>query len=95
MYSVNWLPIGFAYAHYITGDTMFKELWREIVAFFINSQMNSNDPLTDGAWCRGFDMDLHEAYGCPHDVGWAAYAIESGWTVSEILMGMMLPDIFI
>jgi hypothetical protein len=40
-------------------------------------------------------MERQEAYGCPHDVGWAAYAIESGWTVSEILMGMMLPEILI
>lgn len=47
----------------------------------------------DGAWCRAFDMDLKEAYAAPHDVGWAAYACETGWTVSEILMGMMMPDI--
>jgi hypothetical protein len=93
LYSVNWLPVGFAYAHHVTGDDKFKELWREIVKFLIGSQINSKDPLTDGAWCRGFDMDLHEAYGCPHDVGWAAYSIESGWTVAEILMGMMLPHI--
>ena len=38
-------------------------------------------------------MDLGEAYGCPHDVGWAAYCSETGWTDAEILMGLMLPEI--
>ena len=55
-----------------------------------NIQVISENPQTDGSWCRDFDMDLHEAYGCPHDAGWAAYASESGWTVGEILMGLMM-----
>ena len=94
LYSTNWLPVGFAYAYYVTGDAWFYELWKDVVRFCLRSQMISPNPLNDGAWCRAFDMDLGEAYGCPHDVGWAAYADESGWTVSEILMGMMLMDIF-
>lgn len=93
LYSVNWLPIGFAYAYYATGDEKFKNLWHDIVGFFLKSQIFSSDALTDGSWCRGFDMDLGEAYGCPHDVGWAANASESGWTDAEILMGMMMPEI--
>jgi len=93
LYSVNWLPMGFAYAYYVTGDAWFRSLWRDIVRFFIGSQTCSDDVKTDGSWCRGFDMDLGEAYGCPHDIGWAAYASESGWTNAEILMGMMMPDI--
>ena len=59
----------------------------------MKAQVHSDDPLTDGSWCRGFDMELGEAYGCLHDVGWVANAGESGWTNSQILMGMMLPDI--
>ena len=93
MYSMNWLPLGFAYAYHATGDAWFKKLWRDVTAFCINIQIVSEDPQTNGAWCRAFDMDLHEAYGCPHDAGWATYSIETGWIVSEILMGMMLPDI--
>ena len=93
LYSTNWLPIGFAYAYYVTGDEWFKTLWREVVSFCIRTQVVSDEPLLDGSWCRAFDMDLWEAYACPHDVGWAACSSESGWTVAEILMGMMLPDI--
>ncbi len=92
LYSTNWLPIGFAYAYLATGDGRFKTLWREVVSFCIRSQVRSADPKTDGSWCRAFDLDLGEAYGCPHDVGWAAYCSESGWTDAEILMGMMMPE---
>lgn len=93
LYSVNWLPIGFAFAFHATGDEWFESLWKDVVKFFIRSQIISDDPKTNGSWCRGFDMDLGEAYGCPHDIGWAAYASESGWTNAEILMGMMMPEI--
>lgn len=55
--------------------------------------MFSDDPLTDGGWCRAFDMERNEAYAAPHDCGWATYAAETGWTAAEILMGLMLPDI--
>ena len=93
LYSVNWLPIGFAYAWYATGDEWFGKLWRSVSEFCISIQVISGNPKTDGSWCRAFDMDLHEAYGCPHDAGWATYASESGWTVAEILMGLMMKDI--
>ena len=93
LYSTNWLPIGFAYAYHVTGDERFRDLWRGVAAFCVKAQILSDDPKTDGSWCRAFDMELGEAYGCPHDVGWAAYCSESGWTDAEILMGLMMPEI--
>ena len=93
LYSCNWLPVGFAFAFHVTGDRRFEELWRGIAGFCLETQMRSNDPLTDGGWCRAFDMERGEAYAAPHDCGWATYAVETGWTVAEILMGLMLPDI--
>ena len=91
LYSTNWLPVGFAYAYHATGDGMYRDLWRTTAAFCMKAQLRSDDPKTDGSWCRAFDMDMGEAYGCPHDVGWAACCSESGWTDAEILMGLMLP----
>lgn len=93
LYSCNWLPIGFAFAYDATGDEWFRTLWHDSVAFCLRTQMISEDPLTDGAWCRAFDMDMEEAYAAPHDVGWACYGSESGWTNAEILMGMMMPEL--
>ena len=93
LYSVNWLPVGFAYAYHVTGDRRYDDLWRGIAAFFIKTQAISENPVIDGLWRRAFDMELGEVYGCPNDVGWAANCSETGWTNAEILMGLMLPDI--
>lgn len=88
LYSVNWLPLGFAYAFKVTEDALFLGLWKDIVKFLSEIQIKSNDKKLDGAWMRGIDCKLREAYGMPHDVGWGPCAIESGWTVGEILMGI-------
>ena len=94
LYSVNWLPIGFAVAYRVTGDRRFYGLWCEVCAFCLNAQVLSPDTKLDGSWCRAFDLDLREAYGCPHDAGWGPLCSESGWTDAEILMGLMLPELF-
>ena len=88
LYSVNWLPLGFAYAYKATGDNAFKERWQSLVSFLSSVQMKSENPINNGCWCRGIDLDRRESYGMPHDVGWGTCAVESGWTVAEILMGI-------
>ena len=93
LYSSNWLPIGFAFAYDATGDQWFHTLWHDSVAFCLRTQIISENPLTNGSWCRAFDMEMQEAYAAPHDVGWACYGSESGWTNAEILMGIMMPEI--
>lgn len=94
LYSVNWLPIGFAAAYRATGDPWFRSLWREVCAFCLNAQVRSEDPTLDGSWCRAFDLEKQEAFGCPHDAGWGPLCSESGWTNAEILMGLMLPELW-
>ena len=93
LYSVNWLPVGFAFAYHATGDRRFRDLWRGVAAFCIRTQAVSDDPALDGLWARAFDMEIGEVYGCPHDIGWAPKCSETGWTNAEILMGRMLPDV--
>lgn len=94
LYATNWLPLGFAWAYRATGDEQFKKLWRDVVCFCIRSQISSKDPMIDGCWCRAFDMESGEVCGAPHDAGWGPWCSETGWTVSEILMGMMVMDVF-
>ena len=89
LYSNNWLPLGFAYAYYATKDKYFKNLWNGIAKFMISAQIHSDNPVIDGAWSRAFDMDEREIYGVPHDIGWAPCSVESGWTVGEILTGLL------
>jgi len=88
LYSLNWLPLGFAYAYYVTGDKVFLQKWQDIAAFMADVQIVSEDQTIDGAWARCIDLNRMEIYGMPHDVGWGPYCIESGWTVGEILMGL-------
>lgn len=88
LYSVNWLPLGFWQAYLVTGDERFRQLWRGIAEFMMSAQLHSDNRMINGAWARGFDADKHEVYGIPNDVGWGPWAIESGWTVSEILAGL-------
>ena len=88
LYSVNWLPLGFSYAYYVTGDEIFRQKWESIAKFLSNAQINSADKTIDGAWSRCLDLKRMEYYGMPHDVGWGPCCVESGWTVGEILMGL-------
>ena len=88
LYSVNWLPLGFAYAFKATGDARFLERWRALISFLSEIQTESDTPRLNGSWCRAIDSSRREAYGMPHAVGWGPCAVESGWTVGEILMGI-------
>jgi len=88
LYSLNWLPLGFSYAYYATGDPVFLKRWDDICDFFARAQIVSENKTIDGAWSRSLDLNRMEIYGMPHDVGWGPCCIESGWTVGEILMGI-------
>lgn len=90
LYSLNWLPLGFAFAYHATNDSVFYNAWRDICSFFMKIQIKSDDRFTNGAWCRGIDLDRLEYYGIPHDVGWGPCCIETGWTVGEITLGMLI-----
>ncbi|RAP77729.1 hypothetical protein [Paenibacillus montanisoli] len=89
LYSLNWLPLGFIQAYFVTGDPYFKQLWEEISQFMLTSQIHSGNKLIHGGWTRGFDVELMEVFGIPNDVGWGPWAMESGWTVAEIGTGLM------
>ncbi len=87
LYSNNWLPLGYAYAYFATGEERFYKAWCEIASFLLSCQIYSDDKLLHGAWTRAFDIENWESHGVPHDIGWAPCCIETGWTIGEILMG--------
>lgn len=93
LYTNNWLPLGFAYAYMVTGNAVYYERWASVASFLASAQMYSDLPHLDGAWARAFDLDRCENFGIPYDAGWGPYCIESGWTVGEILMGLMFMSI--
>ena len=93
LYTNNWLPLGFAYAYMVTGDEIYYDRWTSVASFLASAQMYSSLPHLDGAWARAFDLDRCENFGIPYDAGWGPYCIESGWTVGEILLGLMFMSI--
>ncbi|WP_146762448.1 hypothetical protein [Paenibacillus contaminans] len=90
LYSVNWLPIGFMQAYFVTGDDYFMELWRDLAKFMISAQLRSGNKQLHGGWARAFDVELMEVFGLPKDTGWGPWVIESGWTVAEIVSGLAM-----
>lgn len=88
LYSLNWLPLGFAHSWVVTGDPYFEKLWKDICQFFVEVQINSKNKSIDGAWARGIDVEKMEVFAMPNDAGWGPWAIESGWTVAEIIAGI-------
>lgn len=90
LYSINWLPLGFAMAFWATQDNIFREAWQSICEFFIKTQLKTDSAETNGGWCRGIDLNRLEYFGIPHDIGWGPCCIESGWTVAEITLGMLV-----
>lgn len=90
LYSSNWLPMGYATAWLVTGEEKFHRLWREICAYCASTQILSGNPLHNGIWPRAIDDEQKEVYGVPNDSGWAPWAVETGWTMAEIVSGMLL-----
>ncbi|HEY5584207.1 MAG TPA: hypothetical protein VIK78_06915 [Ruminiclostridium sp.] len=89
LYSLNWLPMGFIQAYFVTKDPYFKELWVDIAKFFVSAQIHSSDRMINGTWTRALDVELMEVYGLAADAGWGPWAIESGWTVAEVTSGLI------
>ena len=90
LYSLNWLPLGFAFAWHVCGEPRFLNAWKDICTFFIKAQLISEDKRINGGWCRGIDLNRLEYCGIPHDVGWGPCCIETGWTVAEVTLGMLI-----
>jgi hypothetical protein len=89
LYSINWLPMGFIQAYIITKDPLFKNLWEDIARFMASVQIHSDDKKINGGWTRAFDVERMEVYANPYDIGWGPWSIESGWTVAEIVSGLI------
>ncbi len=88
LYSLNWLPMAFAQAYLVTGDRYFQVLWEDTAQFMVSVQIHSSNKQINGGWARALDVSLMEVFALPNDLGWGPWAIESGWTVGEILSGL-------
>lgn len=90
LYALNWLPIAWLHAYWVTGDALFLTKWQQITAFLAATQVRSQDKLLDGAWTRVVDVERMEVLGMPDDVGWGPWCVETGWTMSQVISGLYM-----
>jgi hypothetical protein len=68
------------------GDRDIIEAEDRLAEFLCRIQVKSDkQPAVDGGWFRAFDFGRWEHWGCNADLGWGAWAIESGWTQGWIV----------
>jgi len=62
-----------------------------LVAGLVRAQVRApGRPQLDGAWYRAFDFRRWEFWASNADVGWGAWATETGWTQSWICLVLAL-----
>lgn len=90
LYSNNYALVSLQEAYRATGDdATFAGPVAALASYLASIQLTAPTiPTLDGAWMRGFDYSLWEAYGSAADWGWGPWSVETGWTVTWIAAGM-------
>lgn len=93
LYTTNFAFLGLHEAYYATNDFKIKVACDKLAEFLCRIQVASKDhPEVDGGWMRAFDFGRYEHWGSNADLGWGAWAIESGWTQGWILSVLALRE---
>ena len=86
LYTTNFAFLGLHEAAAATGDQDVLKAENKLAEFLCRIQVRSEaQPSLDGGWFRAFDFRRWEHWGSNADVGWGAWAIESGWTQGWIV----------
>ena len=85
LYTSNFAFLSLHEAAAATGDTALAEARDRLKEFLIRIQVRApGHPELDGAWFRAFDFERWEYWASNADLGWGAWAVETGWTQSWI-----------
>ena len=85
LYTSNFAFLGLHEAVAATGNPEFRKAEDRLAEFFCRIQIRSEShPELDGAWFRAFDFGDWDYWASNADLGWGAWSIESGWSVSWI-----------
>jgi len=94
LYTSNFAFIGLHEAAAVTGDTTLTHAFEELRDFLIRIQVHAPaHPELDGAWFRAFDINRWEYWASNADLGWGAWAIETGWTQSWITSVLAMDEL--
>ena len=83
LYTANFAAVGLHEAAAL-GITGAKEAADRLADALVRIQVDSPSRQLDGAWFRAFDFRRWEYWASNADVGWGAWAVETGWTQSWI-----------
>ena len=91
LYTTSFILLGLREAVAITGDTALKEAEDKLAQYVVRIQVESEAiPYLDGTWFRAFDYHRWEYWSSSGDLGWGAWAAETGWgpAWSGIVLGL-------
>ena len=94
LYCTSFAAMNFWIAYKATGDAAYREDFFRVTDYLIRIQAESQYPMVDGGWMRGFDYSLWEYYGSNADQFWTAYCMETGWcnAIIDIALALYLLD---
>ena len=85
LYTTNFAFLGLHEAASVTQDPAWIKAENKLAEFLCRIQIKSEKhPELDGAWFRAFDYGDWDYWASNSDLGWGAWSIESGWSVSWI-----------
>lgn len=85
LYTTNFAFLGLHEAAAATGDAGYRKAEDRLARFLCRIQIRSaTHPELDGAWFRAFDFGDWDYWASNADLGWGAWSVETGWSVSWI-----------
>jgi len=91
LYTTNFAFFALHEAGAATGDPYYRQAEDKLADFLCRIQARSKTrPEFDGAWFRAFDYVRWDYWASNADVGWGAWATETGWTQGWITSAFAL-----
>ena len=93
LYTTNFAFLGLHEAASVLHDPAISQAEDRLAGFLCRCQIKSpTHPELSGAWFRAFDYGDWDYWASNADLGWGAWSIETGWSVSWITSVLALRE---
>ena len=80
LYTSGFALLGLHEAHAVLSDPKLKDAADRLAKFLCRVQIRSEKyPQLHGTWFRAFDYERWDYWASSADLGWGAWAVETGW----------------
>ena len=91
LYTNNFALLGLHEAAAVLGNATILEAEERLASYVVRLQARSTEhPELSGAFFRAFDFKKWESWASDADIGWGAWAVESGWSQSWLTITLGL-----